>query len=52
MKKLDWNQLLGFDQLRSEGDRRALANSRIGGKIGDKGCQREPVAAPDDNRRD
>jgi hypothetical protein len=38
MKKLNWKRLLGFDQLRTEGDRAALANSRIGGKIGDKGC--------------
>jgi hypothetical protein len=39
MKKLDWNQLLGFDQVISERDREALTRTRIGGKIGSKGCQ-------------
>jgi hypothetical protein len=46
MKKLDWNLLLGFDQLRTEGDRMALAKTRIGGKIGDKGCVPLPIPAP------
>jgi hypothetical protein len=39
MNKLDWSQLLGFDQLRNERDRRVAANSRLGGKIGSKGCE-------------
>jgi hypothetical protein len=37
MKKLDWNKLLGFDQVNAERDRKALTTTRIGGKIGDKG---------------
>jgi hypothetical protein len=37
MKKLDWNKLLGFDQVSSDRDRKALTTTRIGGKIGDKG---------------
>jgi len=36
MKKLDWNQLLGFEQVVSERDRNAITNTRIGGKIGGK----------------
>jgi hypothetical protein len=43
VKKLDWDRLLGFDQLRTEGDRMALAKGRIGGKIGDKGCVPGPL---------
>jgi hypothetical protein len=39
MKKLDWNQLLGFDQVVSERDRQALTKTRIGGKIGGKGME-------------
>jgi len=37
MKKLDWTLLLGFEQVVSERDCKALANTRIGGKIGGKG---------------
>jgi hypothetical protein len=36
MKKLDWKQLLGFDQVTEERDRKSLASSRFGGKIGVK----------------
>jgi hypothetical protein len=39
MKKLDWSQLLGFEQVVSERDRQALGNTRIGGKIGGKGME-------------
>jgi hypothetical protein len=38
MRKLDWTQLLGFDQLGDWRDRKAIANSRISGKIGGKSC--------------
>ena len=38
MNKLDWNRLLGFDELLAERDRNALGTSRIGGQIGDKVC--------------
>jgi hypothetical protein len=39
MKKLDWTLLLGFDQVVGERDRKALGNTRIGGKIGGKGME-------------
>jgi hypothetical protein len=39
MKKLDWAQLLGFNQVVSDRDRRMLNIPRIGGKIGVKGCE-------------
>jgi hypothetical protein len=39
MKKLDWNQLLGFEQVVSERDRETLTKTRIGGKIGGKGME-------------
>jgi hypothetical protein len=36
MKKLDWKQMLGFDQVAGERDRNSLVSSRLGGKIGVK----------------
>jgi hypothetical protein len=48
MKKLDWNRLLGFDQLGNDRDRRVFTETRIGGKIGGKGC--EPIRAVPQNR--
>jgi len=39
MKKLNWNRLLGFDQLGDDRDRRVFTETRIGGKIGGKGCE-------------
>jgi hypothetical protein len=39
MKKLDWAQLLGFNQVVSDRDRRMLNTPRIGGKVGVKSCE-------------
>jgi hypothetical protein len=47
MKKLDWTRLVGFDQLRNERDRRVFTDTRIGGKIGGKGCEAVVRSRPD-----
>jgi hypothetical protein len=45
MKKLDWKVLLGFDQVASDRDRKALNSTRIGGKIGGKNLLTGPQEA-------